>query len=54
MPAVQILRNGQITLPAQIRQALNVKEGDYLEIKIKNGLIYLTPKKLVNKVKKNK
>jgi len=37
MPITKITRNNQITLPAEIRKALNVKEGDYLEIVIENG-----------------
>jgi len=31
MPTVKILRNGQLTLPAKLRKALDLKEGDLVE-----------------------
>ena len=34
MILVRVRRAAQLTLPADIRQALNVKEGDYLEASI--------------------
>ncbi len=48
MQTVQILRNGQITLPAKIRRLLSLKHGDYLEPEIKNKFIVLKPKKLID------
>jgi len=48
MPTVQILRNGQITLPVQIRQFFGLESGDYLETKIRKHSIVLKPKKLVD------
>lgn len=48
MNAIPILRNGQITLPAKLRQLLNLEAGDYLEPQIKNKTIILKPKKLID------
>ncbi|MFH1392425.1 MAG: AbrB/MazE/SpoVT family DNA-binding domain-containing protein [bacterium] len=48
MQTIQILRNGQITLPIQIRHVLGLEYGDYLEPEIKNKSIVLKPKKLVD------
>jgi AbrB family looped-hinge helix DNA binding protein len=46
---VRLRKNGQITLPAVICKALNLKEGDFLEVQARDGIIRLTPKKLVDK-----
>ena len=46
---VKLTRNGQITLPAQARHALHVEEGDYVEVRVTEDHIVLTPKKLVDK-----
>ena len=48
---VKLTRNGQITLPAQARHAqarhaLHVEEGDYVEVRVAEDRIVLTPKKL--------
>lgn len=48
MQTIQILRNGQITLPAHIRHVLGLEYGDYLEPEIKNKSIVLKPKKLID------
>ena len=34
MPLVKMTRNGQVTLPAEARKALRLKEGDYLEAEV--------------------
>ena len=39
---IRIVRNGQITLPAEVRKTLMVKEGDYLEASLVNGKVVLT------------
>jgi AbrB family looped-hinge helix DNA binding protein len=44
----KITRNGQITLPAPARRALRVQEGDYVEVRVTEDSIVLTPKKLVD------
>lgn len=52
-PLVKVVRNGQITLPAKLREAMNIKEGDYLEIEVEEqGKIVLKPKAMVDKEKK--
>jgi AbrB family looped-hinge helix DNA binding protein len=44
MALVQIRRAAQITLPRDIREAAQVKEGDYLEAEVtENGAILLRP-----------
>lgn len=48
MQTIQVLRNGQITLPAQIRHILGLEYGDYLEPEIRNKSIILKPKKLID------
>ena len=45
----KLTRNGQITLPAPARRALRVEEGDYVEVRVTEDSIVLTPKKLVDK-----
>ena len=49
MGITKITRNNQVTLPAEIRKKLGVKEGDYIEILDVNG--FVTIKKLENKRK---
>jgi AbrB family looped-hinge helix DNA binding protein len=44
----KLTRNGQITLPAPARRALRVEEGDYVEVRVTEDSIVLTPKKLVD------
>jgi len=47
---LQIRSNGQITLPASIRQRANLQEGDALEAIIdKDGAIRLVPQVLVDR-----
>ena len=45
----KVTRNGQVTLPAAARRALHVEEGDYIEVRVTDDSIVLTPKKLVDK-----
>ena len=45
----KVTRNGQVTLPALARRALHVEEGDYIEVRVTEECIVLTPKKLVDK-----
>src|SRR5215213_5185180 len=39
---IKMTRSGQITLPAELRKALAVKEGDYIEAELVNGKVELT------------
>jgi antitoxin MazE len=45
----KVTRHGQITLPAAIRRALRIEEGDYIEVSIANDSVILTPKRLIDK-----
>jgi len=33
MPYVRVLRGGQITMPKEVRDGLQIKDGDFLEVK---------------------
>ena len=44
----KVTRNGQITLPASVRRALMIAEGDYLEVRTGEDGIHLVPKKLID------
>jgi AbrB family looped-hinge helix DNA binding protein len=48
---IKIVRNGQITLPAEVRKTLMVKDGDYLEVSLVNGKLVLTPVSVFNRGK---
>ena len=43
MALVRMLRGGQFTLPADARKALNLNEGDYLDVEIAGGVVTLKP-----------
>jgi AbrB family looped-hinge helix DNA binding protein len=45
----RVTRNGQITLPIGVRRALQIEEGDYLEVQVVKDALVLTPKKLIDK-----
>lgn len=44
-----VRKNAQITLPAAIRRKAHVEEGDLLEAEVKDDVIILRPKKLIDK-----
>jgi len=46
---VKVTRNGQITIPAAIRQELEIQEGDRVEVSVVDDTVVLTPKQLVDK-----
>ena len=46
---VQVRKKAQVTLPQSVLQALNIEEGDFLDVKVKDGEIVLRVKKLVDK-----
>jgi len=46
MPLTKVTRNYQITIPAEIRKALGIREGEMLEVKLEDGRIIIErPKK---------
>jgi AbrB family looped-hinge helix DNA binding protein len=49
MPFVKVLRGGQITMPKELREVLDIKEGDILEVQMEKNKVVLKPKVLVDK-----
>lgn len=49
MPLVKVIRNGQITIPKQLRTALNIEEGDLLEVELSKGGMTIKPKTAVDR-----
>ncbi|MES0340092.1 MAG: AbrB/MazE/SpoVT family DNA-binding domain-containing protein [Anaerolineales bacterium] len=45
----KVTRNGQITLPAAVRQAANIEEGDLIAVVVDGDTIRLSPQKLIEK-----
>ena len=46
---IRVKANGQITLPASLRRAIQLELGDYVEIKVVGDSLLLTPRVLVDK-----
>jgi AbrB family looped-hinge helix DNA binding protein len=44
----KVTRRGQITIPAAIRQELEIQEGDHFEASVVGDAVVLTPKQLVD------
>lgn len=51
MALVKIKDRAQITLPPEVRQALNVGTGDYLEAEVVEGGVLLKPVAVVTRTK---
>ena len=49
MPYVKVKERFQVTIPAQVRQALHIEEGDLLEAQVEDGRIVLKPKAVVDR-----
>ena len=50
VPALtKVTRHGQITLPSEVRRAMEIEEGDLIEVRVQNDNVVLTPKRLVDK-----
>lgn len=45
----KVTRNGQITLPAVVRRAANIEEGDLIAVVVEGDTIRLSPQKLIDK-----
>src|SRR4051794_26829871 len=42
-PLTTVQRDGSVTVPAELRQALNLKEGDFLQAEVRDGGVLLRP-----------
>jgi AbrB family looped-hinge helix DNA binding protein len=49
MALVKVVRQGAVTLPAEARKALRIKQGDYLEAEVVEGEIRLKPVVVVDR-----
>jgi len=49
MSFVKVLRGGQITMPKELREVLEIKEGDILEVQMEKNKVVLKPKVLVDR-----
>src|SRR5215469_6203139 len=49
MALVRMLRGGQVTLPADARKALNLSEGDYLDLEVSGGAVTLKPVTVIDR-----
>ncbi len=50
MPRVKVTRNYQVTIPAEVRNELGIREGDYLEVYVsEEGHIVMKKVKRVRK-----
>jgi len=50
MPLIRVKQKAQITLPSEIRRALGIEEGDYLEAEVEGNRVVLTPKTIIPKL----
>ena len=48
MALVKVTRNFQVSIPKQVREALGLQEGDFIEVQERNGAIVMLPKKLID------
>ena len=46
---IQVRKKAQVTLPQSVRQALNIEEGDFLDVRVNDGEVVMRVKKLVDK-----
>jgi AbrB family looped-hinge helix DNA binding protein len=49
MPLVKVVRNGQVTIPKEIREKLGIKEGDFLEVQPTDQGVFFKTKAIVDK-----
>ncbi len=47
MPYVRVKQKYQVTIPASIREEINLHEGDTLEAKVEDGHIVLIPQQMM-------
>jgi AbrB family looped-hinge helix DNA binding protein len=46
---VQVRKKAQVTLPQSVRKALGIEEGDFLDVRVRDGEVVMKAKKLVDK-----
>ena len=51
MPWAKVLRSGQVTFPKEVRESLNLKEGDIVDFEIKGSAVVIRPKVMIDKGK---
>ena len=51
MPWARVLRSGQVTFPKEVRDSLNLKEGDIVDFEIKGSSVVIRPKVMIDKGK---
>ncbi len=51
MPWARVLRSGQVTFPKEVRESLNLKEGDIVDFEIKGSVVVIRPKIMIDKGK---
>ena len=51
MPWAKVLRNGQVTFPKEVRESLNLKEGDIVDFQITGSEVVIRQKVMIDKGK---
>ena len=49
MPLTKVTRNGQITIPSELRRQVGIEEGDLIELEVVGDHLILVPKNLIDK-----
>ena len=49
MEIVQVRKKSQVTLPLSVRKKLDIEEGDFLDVQVRDREIVLKVKKLIDK-----
>lgn len=49
MSLTKVTRNGQVTIPAEMRRKIGIDEGDLVELEVVGDHLILVPKKLIDK-----
>ena len=52
MPLATLKTKGQITIPAAVREKIDVTQGDVFDVEVVDGKVVMTPQKLVPKPRK--
>jgi AbrB family looped-hinge helix DNA binding protein len=45
----KVTRQGQVTLPSDVRRRLSIEEGDLIEVTVEGEQVVMKPKKLIDK-----